>query len=872
MLWDEPHLKALLRIVRTPAQLLQEEPWAGWIARHGGIKTLHADLLTCELPPPLLELLKTILEHPYASAQAYADLLSISRSAYFYQLNQLIPALLHHLNRQEHAEAAEPHAEPEAPEPPPSPPAPEPFQGLPAPRGLLIGNEATRADASTTLRRPEVRLLTLTGPAGIGKTCLALQVAEELRPAFRDGVLFIPLATLHQPDFVLSSIAAALGIKESVVRPLAATLGSALRQREILLVLDNFEHLVEAAPLVSALLTSAPGIKVLATSRTALRLSGEFRLEVPPLGAPDPAQPLPPERLVEFPAVRLFVERAQAIKHGFALSEANAQAVAEICARLDGLPLAIELAAMRINLLSPEQIRNALDDRLAVLTGGARDWPERQQTLRSALAWSYDLLSPEEQQTFRRLAVFANGFSLEAVAAVCSSTQEPATLLDAGPAVTLPLLDLIASLIDKSLLLRHSGNDQEYRFTMLETIRAYALEQLHASGEERTVRARHAAYYLALAEAAKPEFYGEHQRAWVERVAAEQDNLRAALKWAKDQGEQELLWRLVDPMANFWRIHGNLSEGRAWVDLVLARPLPDQARSSLLESAATLAYSHGDYTAAHHFFQEGLALARALDETARVARQLVLLGYLHSAQGAYAEARAAFEESLTLFRSLGYEREAAAVLNHLGIAAMLRNDLSVAHAALEEGLRRQTNLGDASGMAQARMNLGIVMLLEGDVGRAEELLATSLVELQETRTNWAVPHALLNLAKAAAQRNDARLAGARYHQALQGFTQRSDRIGLAYTLENLAVAGSAQGEADLALELWGAAEALRDEMRAPHPPVDQVASAEALARLRDRLGEQRAQEARARGRARPIDQTINVALGLAERLAQEARS
>ncbi len=871
MLWDEPHLKALLRIVRTPAQLLQEEPWAGWIARHGGIKALHADLLTCELPPPLLELLKTILEHPYASAQAYADLLSISRSAYFYQLNQLIPALLHHLNRQEQADAP---AEPieTVPMAPPSPPAPVPQGGLSAPRGLLIGNEATRADACMTLRRPEVRLLTLTGPAGIGKTCLALLAAEELRPVFRDGVLFIPLATLHQPDFVLSSIAAALGIKESVVQPLAATLGSALHQREILLVLDNFEHLVEAAPQISALLASAPGIKVLATSRTALRLSGEFRLEVPPLAAPDPSQPLPPERLGEYPAVRLFVERAQAINHGFALSEANAQAVAEICARLDGLPLAIELAAMRINLLSPEQIRSALDDRLAVLTGGARDWPERQQTLRSALAWSYDLLSPEEQQTFRRLAAFANGFSLEAVAAVSTSAPDPAALLDAGPGLTLPLLDLIASLIDKSLLLRHSGGGQEYRFTMLETIRAYALEQLHASGEEHRVRSRHAAYYLALVETARPEFYGAHQRSWVERVAVEQDNMRAALRWAKDQNEQELLWRLVEPMAYFWHIHGNLSEGRSWVELVLARPLPEPVRSSLLESAATLAYHHGDYAVVHRFCQEGLELARALGETPRAARQLVMLGHLHAAQGAYTEARAAFEESLALFRSLRYERDEAALLNHLGIAAMLRGDLSDAHAALEEGLRRQADLGNAPGAAQARLNLGIVVLLQGDVDRAEELLALSLIELQETKMNWGVPHALLNLAKAAAQRGDSRLAGSRYHEALESFTQRSDRIGMAYTLENLAVAGSAQGEADLALELWGAAEALRDEMRAPYPPVDQASSAEALARLRDRLGEQRAQDARARGRSRSLDQTVGAALALAQRLARGARS
>src|SRR6266566_5131809 len=546
---------------------------------------------------------------------------------------------------------------------------------LPAQLSPLIGREHEIQALCTLLRRAEVRLVTLTGIGGVGKTRLGLEVATHLLGDFPDGVCFVPLAPISDPDLVIATIAQTLGIQEAGEQPLLDLLQAHLRDKRLLLLLDNFEQVLAAAPGLADLLSGCPQLKILVTSRAVLHLHGEHEFSVPPLALPDLIHLPEREALSQYAAVALFLQCAQAARPNFQLTPANTRVIAEICVRLDGLPLAIELAAARIKLLPPRALLTRLEYRLQVLTSGARDAPKRQQTLRNTLAWSYDLLDAREQWLFRRLSVFAGGYTLEAVEGLSTALGEkPADVLDG-----------VASLMDKSLLRQVEQEGEEPRLLMLATIREYALEALTASGEMESTRQAHAAYYLALAEQAELELGGPQQGAWLDRLEREHDNLRAALSWSLEQAgdeeagqRQEIALRFGGALWKFWWTHGHWSEGRTFLEravalseesLALFRELEDQRGIALsLSTLGNVAWVKGDTAGADSLLKEAVALFREVDDKEFAAYSLFSLALLASSQGEYARARALYEEGLALFREIEHKKGIAHTLSHLAQA------------------------------------------------------------------------------------------------------------------------------------------------------------------------------------------------------------
>ncbi len=516
-------------------------------------------------------------------------------------------------------------------EPPASPPMPTPAPRLPTYPTPFVGREVDVAAVCQRLQHSQVRLLTLTGPGGTGKTRLSVEVAAALRPAFADGVFFVSLAPIRNPDLITATIAHTLSIKETGSQPLLDALKAYLRDKQVLLVLDNFEHLLDAAPRVAQLLHAAPALRVLATSREVLHVYGEYAFPVPPLALPN-AERLPSlAALSQYEAVRLFIERAQAVQPSFHVTNENAPAVAEICHRLDGLPLAIELAAARIRVLPPQALLARLEKRLPLLVGGARDLPHRQQTLRSTIDWSYNLLPEGEQLLFRRLGVFVGSRTLEAVEIVCSLEGD----------LPIDMLDGLQSLLDKNLLYQKHEVGGEPSFSMLETIWEYALERLEASGELETLQQQHANYYVALVEQAEPALKGPQQVAWLARLEAEHDNIRAALRWALDHGEMETAIRLCAAAWWFWYVHSHLSEGHGWLEQALARStrVAPAARAKALNGAGVLAHNQADYERAVVLYTESLALQRELGDKRGIADALNNLGTIALDRGDYATLR-----------------------------------------------------------------------------------------------------------------------------------------------------------------------------------------------------------------------------------------
>ncbi|WP_158506192.1 tetratricopeptide repeat protein [Synechocystis sp. PCC 7509] len=622
---------------------------------------------------------------------------------------------------------------------------------LPTPPTPLVGREQEIEAVTALLHRTGVRLVTLTGPGGIGKSRLALAVGAKLGSSFENGVRFVALAAITDPELVASRVAKALGLLESGSQPPLEDLKSYLHNKRLLLILDNFEQVTAASPLIAELLGAAPGIQVIVTSRTMLRLSGEYVFTVPPLSLPEPEAEPEVESLGQYEAVRLFVERAQAANPDFALKQENARDVTEICRRLDGLPLVIELAAARVRLLSPQALLTRLESSLGFLTGGARDLPERQQTLRNTIAWSYDLLGKDEQALFAQLGVFSGGFDLQAVETICC--------LDGGSSAesnqVLTSIEALSSLLDHSLV-RQEGRDGEPRFGMLETIREYALERLQSSAVWQATCDRHADYYLVLAEAAEPELKSPNQLAWLERLETENDNLRAALTRFLSQDQIALAARLGWGLWMFWWLKRHINEGVRWFEEMLTKSgsLPPYPRARVLSGLAMQVEVRGDEDRAKVLFEQSLPLYREVGDKPGIAKATGMLGRLAMLRGDYAAAETLLEESLTLYRELGDNWFLAIMLNFRGMIPLGQSDRSQAAHFFGEALRVSRIVNDTLPLLLSLYNLALSKRTEGKLTEATALVEEGLVLSDKAGDEASLGYYLEELAALAQQLGD----------------------------------------------------------------------------------------------------------------------
>jgi predicted ATPase len=691
---------------------------------------------------------------------------------------------------------------------PPEQPAAE-VAPLPSDPTPLVGRFTQMREVRDLLLSDHVRLVTLTGPGGVGKSRLAVALGRELEAHFADGVRFVPLATLVRPELVASAIAEVLDVRESELASPQAAVEEELREKEILLLLDNFEQVLDAAPLVAELLTSAPRLKVLVTSRSILRVRGENEYQVPSLDVPPRSVGV--DELLSYGATRLFIERAQAVQPAFTVTAPDVPVLVQICEGLDGLPLAIELAAARVRVLTLPAMLERLGSRLSLLTRGMADMPQRQQTLRNTIDWSFKLLGEGEQALFARLAVFRGGRTLEAAEEVCN------------PEGVYDVLTGMSSFVEKSLLRERPGRAGEPRFAMLETLREYALEQLEERGEKEELERRHACYFLAFAENAEQELRSAEQVQWASRLDEEHDNLRAALEWAEDQDPDTLL-RLAGSLGGFWVLRGHLAEGLRWTDVALSKGTGEaRHRGKVLRRRGELAWGTGDREGARSLYNDYRSLSQELGDEEGVALALRGLARIELDEGDYDGALAMYKDSLELQRKLGLDRSAAETLNNLGLVTTLQGDAVRGADYLRQCLEIFKKLEDQQGIARAELNLSISLRQAGDI-------------------------------------DEARAAGIR---ALTLWRDLGGMWDITDCLESLAMIAIDEGKAEHGVKILAAAAHLRDEINAPLAPYDQADIDREKDKAKAQLGDDAFTRADTAGHHLPLEDAINEALAVA---------
>ena len=768
-----------------------------------------------------------------------------------------------------------------------------PIIHLPTPLTTFIGREHEVAEVARLLRCPEVRLLTLTGPGGIGKTRLAITAAGMVQEGFPDGVVFVGLAPLRGPDLVVPTIAASLGLQEGEGRQFLDVLIDYLAERQLLLVLDNVEHVLDAAQSIAVLLSGAPSLAVLATSRIALHLSGEHLYDVPTLGVPDPQTAPDLDGMSQIASVRLFSERARRALHDFQLSDTNIVSVATICQRLDGLPLAIELAAARLRTLPLAMLIDRLNHRLPFLTGGPRDLPARQQTLRDTIAWSYDLLPADERRLFRRLSVFRGGWTQEAAVAVAAGDR----MQDA--------LDGLERLVEQSLIRIITQPDGTARYSMLETIREFGLEQLIDTGEEESVRQQHACYLLDLVEALEQLYDGPEQIAALDQLEQEHANIRAALDWFVARGEAERGLRLAGSLWMFWQFHGHLSDGRRQYERLLALPqsnVPPRVIAHALTGAGVLAEWQGDYDATVAFqeealsiwldlpladqydawgsfsclgdvahtrgdlagaqarYEEVLAHARRVGNARGVAGGCLLLGTVAASRGSLDDAVRLFEISRTHASESGDVWLLAMSTGNLANTQLLFGDIDGARPHFEAALEMLRRMGHKRQMASCLINLGWIAFQQGQTEAAATLLDEAVALANQIGARQESAYAFSTLGEVARQSGDLDRAEDMCREALRISSSITETWLVIVCLETIAAIAADRGDWERAVRLCGVAEQQRKQFTFPMPPVDLLAYERLLNSIRRHLTARDIERVRAEGWAMSLDAAVAYAL------------
>jgi predicted ATPase/DNA-binding SARP family transcriptional activator len=758
---------------------------------------------------------------------------------------------------------------------PSGPPAPQ--HNLPLALTSFIGREREIAEVQRLLAT--TRLLTLAGPGGCGKTRLAIETAAAVLSSYPDGVWLVELAALADPALAPQTIAATLVVREAPGQPLTETLTAALRSKHLLLVLDNCEHLIAScAHLAEALLRACPYLRILATSREPLHVPGEVIWLVPALSLPDPRQLAPLADLLQHEAIQLLVERARAVVPSFQVADQHATALAQICTRLDGMPLAIELAAARVTMLTLEQLAGRLDDCFRLLSGGSRTALSRQQTLKATLDWSYDLLTDWEQALLRRLAVFAGGFTLEAAEAICMGAG-----LEAGD-----VLDLLSRLVAKSLVVAEQQGALA-RYRLLETVRQYSAAKLRDTDEETSVGARHLDYFLALARRAEPHLRGPHQEQWLSALQQERDNLRAALEWSlqelKIENEKlknddqtqfsirnsqvsirhEVGLRLALALSWFWYLDGGLSEGRAWFERTLARTDETErtwARAITLYGAGRIALHQSDLTTARSRLEASITILREVGEPHELAMALFILSVVAVNQGDDGTALARLEESRELFRAVGNQEYYALSLMHMGDVTLRRGEWTAARSYYEDALSIHRQLGGLWGVAQLLNNLGEVARCEGDYIRAARFYEESLASFRALgSTSRDIARSIHNLGYVAHAQGNANQARACFMESLRLFQERGNTRGIIECIAGMAGVVGAQGQGERAARLLGATAAQFKAIGAAMWPADRIDYHRNEASIRAVLGEKAFAAAWDAGRRLTLEQAIAEAFG-----------